>query len=399
MIERTKYLDKLMGYRSKQIIKVVTGVRRCGKSTLLKLYAERLVLDGVPRERIVEVNFEDFSNDHLLDKKALHTYILSQLKEGEMTYVFLDEVQRVAEFEKVVDSLFLREGVDLYITGSNANLLSGELATLLSGRYVEIELLPLSFKEYVSGREGVVGLAELYTEYLTRSSFPYAAAFSGNQEQIDEYLTGIYNTVLVKDIASRNQLTDVMLLESIARFCFDSIGCRVSAKKIADTLASSGRKADVKTIEKYLRALADSFLLYEAKRYDIKGKQHLKTLEKYYAVDNALRRVLLGRRGSDVGHVLENIVYLELRRRGGKVFTGKIGQSEVDFVHMTPDGQVSYYQVAATLRAEDTLSRELAPLVSIKDHGPKYLLSLDEDPDEVLDGIVKKNALRWLAED
>jgi predicted AAA+ superfamily ATPase len=397
MIERKRYIEKLAGYREKQLIKVITGIRRCGKSTLLSMYADLLRRESVPTERIVEINFEDFANEGLLDKSRLHAHALSKLKGGEMTYLFLDEVQRVEGFERVVDSLFLRPNVDIYITGSNANLLSGELATLLSGRYVEIELLPLSFAEYISTSDDSRNLDARYSEYLTYSSFPYATELDENQEHIDEYLTGIYNTVLVKDIASRNQLTDVMLLESVARFCFDSIGSRVSSKKIADTLASSGRKTDVKTIEKYLRALTDSFILYKSKRYDIKGKQHLKTLEKYYAVDNALRRVLLGNRAPDVGHVLENTVYLELRRRGGKVFTGKIGSSEVDFVHMLPGGRVEYYQVAATVRAEETLERELAPLRIIRDHAPKFLLTLDDDPDAIFDGIVKTNALRWLA--
>ncbi|MCL1872595.1 MAG: ATP-binding protein [Clostridiales bacterium] len=394
MIERKEYMNRLIGYRDKQVIKIITGIRRCGKSTLLFMYQQYLLKGGVETGNIITINFEDYDNRSLCDPGVLHDYIKSHMAAKGRTYVFLDEIQNVPEFQRVVDSLYLRKNLDIYLTGSNAWLLSGDLATLLSGRYVEIEMLPLSFREYVS----VVGADDLsrkYIEYLENSSFPGALEFLGNQKHISGYLQGVYDSVVLKDVVGRYRIPDTMMLESLVRFAFDNIGSQLSTKSISNTMNADSRKIDVKTVERYLKALMDSFILYQAKRYNIKGKQYLKTLEKYYAVDIGMRYLLLGKRGLDVGHILENVVYLELLRRGYQVYVGKVDELEVDFVAMDQSGR-SYFQVAATVREQTTLERELAPLKKISDHYPKYILTLDEDPEADYEGIRKIRVLDWL---
>ena len=394
-IERTEYLKKLQAWRGKQIIKVITGVRRCGKSVLMEMYAEWLREQGVPKKRIVEVNLEKLENEALCQPRALHAYIKKWLSPKEMTYVFIDEVQLCEEFPRVVDSLYITPNTDIYITGSNANLLSSELATMLSGRYVEISMLPLSFREFAQAHAETADRQRLYREYVSTSSFPYAMELAGAARELDSYLEGIYNTILVKDVMTRRRVQDPMVLNSVAKFVFSSIGSELSVKRIADTLTSGGRKTDGKTVEKYLSALLESFVIYRAERYDIKGKHLLKTHDKYYVVDIGLRRHLLGGQYQDVGHILENVVFLELLRRGGKVRVGKVAGSEIDFVAENSNG-MEYYQVAATVRDTSTLERELAPLQKIHDHYPKFLLTLDEDPSDNIDGIRKLNVLDWL---
>ena len=394
-IERAEYLKELQAWRGKQIIKVITGVRRCGKSVLMEMYAEWLREQGVPKKRIVEVNLEKLENEALCQPRALHAYIKKRLSPKEMTYVFIDEVQLCEEFPRVIDSLYITPNTDIYITGSNANLLSSELATMLSGRYVEISMLPLSFREFAQAHAENADRRSLYREYVSTSSFPYAMELSGAARELDSYLEGIYNTILVKDVMTRRRVQDPMVLNSVAKFVFSSIGSELSVKRIADTLTSGGRKTDGKTVEKYLSALLESFVIYRAERYDIKGKQLLKTYDKYYVVDIGLRRHLLGGQYQDVGHILENVVFLELLRRGGKVRVGKVAGSEIDFVAETSNG-MEYYQVAATVRDTSTLERELAPLQIIHDHYPKFLLTLDEDPSDNIDGIRKLNVLDWL---
>jgi len=394
MIERKEYMDRLIGYRDKQVIKIITGIRRCGKSTLLALFQQYLMEGGVAPENIITVNFEDYDNRNLCNPDVLHDYVKAQMAPKGKTYVFLDEIQNVPGFQRVVDSLYLRKNIDLYLTGSNAWLLSGELATLLSGRYVEIEMLPLSFPEYISA-VGMGNLNRQYIEYLENSSFPGALEFAGNQKHILGYLQGVYDSVVLKDVVGRHRISDTMMLESLIRFTYDSIGSRLSTKSISNAMNADNRKIDVKTVERYLRALMDSYILYQVKRYNIKGKQYLKTLEKYYAVDLGMRYLLLGKRGVDVGHILENVVYLELRRRGYQVYIGKVDELEIDFVAMDQAGR-AYYQVAATVRELATLERELAPLRNISDHYPKYILTLDEDPDADYEGIRKVRALDWL---
>lgn len=394
-IERTTYLNQLKDLQDRQIIKVITGVRRCGKSTLMEIYQDYLRNNGVQENQIIVINFEDFDNFELRDSQKLYQYVKDRILDDNMTYVFFDEIQLVDRFPDVVNSLFLKKNVDLYLTGSNAYMLSSEIATLLSGRYVEIPLLPLSFKEYISFDGDTSNLQRKYSEYIEFSSFPYILDLEKNIKIIDDYLHGIYSTIVLKDIITRKKINDVMLLESVIKFVFDNIGNVLSTKKIADTLTSSGRKTDVKTIEKYINAMLESFVIYQANRYNIKGKQFLKTMEKYYVVDLGLRAMLLGRRSYDVGHILENIVYLELLRRGKEVYIGKVGDLEVDFVTIDRD-TIAYYQVAATVRDENTLKRELLSLQKIKDQYPKVLLTLDEDPDADYNGIKRVNVLNWL---
>lgn len=394
-IKRTEYLNKLIAFRDKKIIKVITGVRRCGKSTLMQIYQDYLRDNGVEENCIVSVNLEDYDYYELRQPKNLHSYIKERLVNGKMTYIFLDEIQRCENFPEVVDSLFIKDNVDLYLTGSNAYMLSSEIATLISGRYVEISMLPLSFKEYVLSTGSSNELSRKYTEYLENSSFPYTLELKGQPKEIKDYLDGIYNTIVVKDVASRKRFPDTMMLESVAKFIFDNIGNPLSTKKIADTMTSYGRKIDVKTVEKYLNALMESFIVYQAKRYNISGKQYLKTLEKYYVVDIGMRYMLLGSRSTDVGHILENVVYLELLRRGYQVYVGKIDDLEVDFVAMESK-RIIYFQVAATVRDESTLKRELIPLEKINDHYQKFILTLDDDPEADYNGIRRINVLDWL---
>lgn len=394
-IVREAYLNKLIALKDKQLIKVITGVRRSGKSTLLEIFQEYLVGHGIEREQIISINFEDYEYRYLRNPDQLYQYIKERLSENSYTYIFLDEIQHVDNFQEVVDGLYIKKNVDIYITGSNANMLSGELATLLSGRYVEISILPLSFKEYAENVADNKTLMQKYNDYITYGSFPYVLELEKNPGEVQDYIEGIYNTVVVKDIIGRKRVTDPMMLESIVLFTLDNIGNQLSTKKIADTMTSAGRKIDVRTVEKYINSLQECYILYQARRYNIKGKQLLRSLEKYYAVDMGLRYAMLGSKAFDVGHVLENVVYLELLRRGYKVYVGKVDELEVDFVSVKPQG-ITYFQVSATVRDSKTLERELASLKAINDSHPKYLLTLDEDPDANYDGIIRTNVLNWL---
>ena len=393
-IERQTYLSKLIAFKDKNLIKVITGIRRCGKSTIMEIYRDWLLQHGVLQEHIVYLNFEDYDYYELRDPKNLYAYIKPLIQTDRMTYIFFDEIQHVKDFPDIINSLNLKSTVDLYITGSNAYMLSSEIATYLSGRYVEIAMLPLSFREYVDGIGGTANLSQAYMEYISKSSFPYTLDLDSSSE-ISDYLNGVYNTIVVKDIMARKKLPDVMMLESVIRFVADNIGNILSTKRIADIMTADGRKIDQKTVERYLSALCETFFVYEAKRFNIKGKQLLKTLGKYYLVDIGLRRMLLGSRSFDAGRILENIVYLELLHRQKKVYIGKMDALEVDFVAMDEDGIV-YYQVAATVRDEATLNRELASLQQINDQYPKYILTLDDDPTADYDGIKRINALQWL---
>lgn len=397
-IFRKEFFDRLKGFKDKHLIKVITGIRRCGKSTLMTMFRDYLLNSEISSDQIIYLNFEDFDNLELLDIRKLYAWIKPKIQKEKMTYVFFDEIQNVPNFQRVVDSLFLNPKIDIYLTGSNAYLLSGELATLLSGRYVTIEMLPLSFKEFCSVQSSQLSTAEKYRLYVENSSFPYAVNLLSNKMEVLDYLQGVYSSIVLKDVMERGNITDTKMLESLVRFLFDSIGSPISAKKIADTMTSSGRKTDSKTIEKYISALENSYIVYEAKRYDIKGKQYLKLLEKYYAADIGLRYLLLGSKANDVGHILENIIYLELKRRGYKVFVGKVDNMEVDFVAQTQTGN-TYIQVAASVRDQNTLERELRPLQAIKDSYPKFLITLDEDPDCDFEGIKKINAIDWLLEE
>lgn len=393
-IERASYLNKLIAFKDKNLIKVITGIRRCGKSTIMEIYRDWLKEKGVSINQIVYLNFEDYDNFELRNPKNLYAYIKPLLIEDKMNYLFFDEIQHVQDFPDIINSLNLKPNVDIYITGSNAYMLSSEIATLLSGRYIEIAMQPLSFKEYVDGTGEYDNLQKAYNDYITRSSFPYTLELNTNSE-VSDYLTGLYNTIVVKDIMSRKRLPDVMMLESVIRFTADNIGNILSTKRIADIMTADGRKIDQKTVERYLNSLCETFFVYEAKRYNIKGKQLLKTLGKYYLVDIGLRRMLLGSRSFDAGRILENVVYLELLHRQKKVYVGKNDNLEVDFVAID-ENNIAYYQVAATVRDESILKRELASLQQINDQYPKYILTLDDDPVADYDGIKRINALKWM---
>ena len=409
-IDREEYLDFLIKSKDKKIIKVVSGVRRCGKSTLFEIYKDYLLKNGVEKIQIISINFEDMDYEELSDYKKLYEYIKSKMLEDKKNYIFLDEIQHVDKFEKVVDSLFIKDNVDLYITGSNAYFMSSELTTLLSGRYIELKMLPLSFKEYYHARleyenfdkkekKVLKTLIQYYNEYIVNSSFPYTLQLENNLKNIYEYLNGIYNSVLLKDIVARLKIADVMRLESVVKYIFDNIGNLTSISKIANTLTSMGRKTDTKTIEKYIKGLIDGLLIYEVNRYNIKCKEFLSTLSKYYVSDLGLRQMILGNRNIDMGHILENIIYLELLRRKTNVYVGQFDKNEIDFVVINSD-EVEYYQVALTVLDENTLKRELAAFKNIKDNYPKYLITLDEVlPNTNYDGIKVINVLEWLLGD
>lgn len=395
IIERKEYLNKLITWKDKQLIKIVTGVRRCGKSVLLKMYQDYLKNNGVKESQIVTINFEDLDYEELTNYKKLDNYLSKKLIPNKMTYIFLDEIQNVDQFPKVLDSFYIKDNVDIYVTGSNAHMLSSEIATMISGRYIQIEMLPLSFKEYMESTGNMNDRGIKYTEYLQNSSFPYALQLKNQPDEIRDYLEGIYNTIVVKDIVHRKNITDTMMLKNILKFVFDNIGNPLSSKKISDTMTSLGRKINSRTVEKYLEAFSESYIIYPAKRYNIKGKEYLKSLEKYYIVDIGMRYMLLGSKMMDTGHILENVVYLELLRRGYDVYVGKIDNYEVNFVAQNHKGTI-YYQVALIVRDEKTLQRELRPLQAIRDHYPKVILTMDEDPEIQYDGIRRINARDWL---
>jgi len=353
IINRPEYLDFLVRSKDRQIIKVVSGLRRSGKSTLFDIYREWLLNNGVMQEQIISINFEEIDYGYLTDYHLLYDYIKQRLLSDKRNYIFLDEIQHVSEFEKAVDSLFIKKNVDLYITGSNAYFMSGDLATLLTGRYIELKMLPLSFAEYCEGLTLIVSdkpmtKMEKYATYLNESSLPYTLQLHGRKKDIRDYLEGLYNSILLNDIVKRLKVSDVMMLESVAKFVFDNIGSLLSTSKIANTMTSVGRKIDQKTVEKYLKGLADSLIVHKVNRYNIKGKQHLATLEKYYAADVGFRHFLLGSGKTDQGHILENIVYLELLRRGNEVYVGHLPNGEVDFITQHADG-IRYYQIAASV--------------------------------------------------
>ena len=405
MVERKEYLEHLIQWKDEQVIKVVTGIRRCGKSTLLLQYQEWLKASGVSDEQIVTINFEELEYEELQDYKKLYAYLKDRLCKGKMTYIFLDEIQKVSAFEKVVDSLYVKPQVDLYVTGSNAYLLSGDLATLLTGRYVEIKMLPLSFYEFVeitgSGQEQ--GLSE----YMRDGGLPYVAVMDRTPEKVDTYLEGIYNTVIVKDIEDRQarkesdtdkrKINDILLLKTIARYLASIVGNPVSIRSITDYFISNGRKISPNTVSDYVEALTESFIFYPAERFDIIGKQLLKANRKMYIVDLGLRNHILPRRQYDLGFSLENIVYFELLRRGYRVMIGKVGSTEVDFV-AEKQGTYTYFQVTADMTAQETFEREMKPLRRIRDNYEKIVLTGDRLTLGNYDGIQVKYLPDWLLE-
>lgn len=393
-INRPEYLQFLTSWKDEDVIKVVSGVRRCGKSTLFEMFKQQLRKEGVKEKQIISINFEDIDFDNLRTPTALNNYIKEHIQEKNNYYVFLDEIQNVSEFERVVNSLQLNEKLDIYLTGSNAYFLSGELATLLTGRYVELKMLPLSFKEYLSVNKDKTQL-EAYNNYL-KSSFPYAITLDELKKR--QYLEGIYSTVVLKDIVKRLSVTDVSVLEQLIRYMYAEIGNLHSINKITNTLNSSGSKITNKTVANYMNGIEDSMLVYRADRYNVKGRKVFSSNSKYYAIDIGLRRLIAGDRTEDYGHILENIIYLELLRRGYHVFVGVVDNLEVDFLAIGSGEERLYIQVAYSTEQEETLKRELRPLELIKDNYPKLLLTMDTVlPEQNFGGIQKTNALNWLA--
>lgn len=400
MKNRDLYLSQLIQYKDKPLIKVVTGIRRCGKSTLLSLFADHLIHTGIPEKNIIRMNFESFEFDHLSNYREMHNYInLRILDDKQKYYLLLDEVQMIPSWEKAVNSFLVDANVDIYITGSNAYLLSSELSTLLSGRYVEIKMLPLSFKEYLDfiDYKDQENLQLQFSQYMKFGGLPTVVELMDNTKTIGPFLEGIYNTVLMKDVIERNNVRDSALLESVLKFVASNVGNIVSTKKVSDYLTSSGRKTTADTIDNYLRMLENAFIIYRANRYDLKGKLFLKTLEKYYVVDMGIRNQLTGFRNTDFGHVLENIIYLELIRRGYDVSIGKIASLEVDFV-ATKSTEKIYYQVSATILDEQTRKRELAPLQAIHDNYTKVILTMDQPVFDDYSGIRIQNIVDFLLE-
>lgn len=394
MIERAEYINELKKFKDKDLIKVVTGIRRCGKSTILEMFRKYLLENEIEEKQIISINLEDLRYNFIKTYMDLYTYVVDNLVENKKNYVFIDEVQQIENFQKAIDSLYINKNIDLYITGSNANLLSSELATLLSGRYIEIKMLPLSFKEYCSTMN-TDNLEKIYSNYVSLGSFPYTTELE--EDEIGKYLGGLYNDVIIKDVMIRKNISSESMLKSVASFALDNIGNLTSANTIANTLASDGRTINSRTVEKYLEGFIESFFLYKATRYDIKGKQYLKTGEKYYVSDLGLRYFMLGRKPGDSGHILENVVYLELLRRGYEVFIGKVDNLEVDFVAINSKGK-QYIQVCETLRDNENkiLARELNSLQKISDNYSKTILTMDNIPVYNEEGIIIQNVLEWL---
>lgn len=399
MIKRIQYIEELKRWKDKDLIKVVTGIRRCGKSTLFELFIEYLKEEKVDDGHIISINLESLEYN-FSGYKGLYDYVVSKIKDEKKYYVFLDEVQNIEEFQKTVDGLYIKKNIDIYITGSNAFLLSGELATLLTGRYVEIKMLPLSFKEYVSAFSDNNNYQSLFLEYMKNGGMPGTISVVDlGRNDVNKYLDSIFSTVVFKDIMARNKITDKTLLENIIKFIFDSIGSPISTKKISDTLTSKGISTSNHTVENYITSFVESYLIYKAERFDVKGKNLLVRDYKYYAVDTGLRSYLLGKKAdSDMGHILENIVYLELLRRGYRVYVGKVDDMEIDFVAENRDG-LKYFQVALTVRDEKVLERELRSLQKTGDHYPKYLITMDMDLSADYNGITKINVIDWLLEE
>lgn len=395
LIKRDVYLNQLINWKDHKLIKVITGMRRSGKSTLLmELYKQHLLSTGVLESQIIIVDLESIDNEHLYNYRALYDYINSKIINDDMYYVFVDEVQNADSFQKAVDSLYIKDNVDVYITGSNAKILSSELATLLSGRYVTIEVLPLSFAEFKDTIKEPKTNEEIYAEYIRWGGLPYLTNISNNSQK-ETYLQDIFNTVLRKDIIDKNKIRDIFVLEDVIKFVFDNVGSILSTNKISNTLTSNGRKITRQTVDTYLSYLLDSFIIYKIGRYDIKGREHLKSLEKYYLADTGLRNTLLGFRDIDRGHILENIVYLELRRRGYEIYIGKYDVYEIDFIARKNDETI-YIQVSETIKNKKTFEREINPLKRIDDFYPRLILTTDYDLNSDYEGIKVKNVYDWL---
>lgn len=398
-MDRSKYFRNVDAFKDKQIIKVITGIRRCGKSVFMEQYAQKLRNEGVSESQIMFIKLDDMDNELLCEYHNLYAFIKSGLVENKMNYIFIDEVQLCKDFQKPIESLFNRKNVDLYLTGSNADILSGELATLLSGRYVTIDMQPFSFSEYLEcAKENNFpeqSLEESYSDYFRFGGMPFTLQLKKNQEDIFQYLNGVYNTIIVKDIAARHQIKDVSVLEAVIKYIFKNCANFLTSKKISDTITNSGRKTSQPTVENYMRFLEECFLIYKVERYDVRGKEILKNIAKYYIADTGLRNMLLGFRNIDTGHILENQVFLELKRRHFEIYTGKNQSQEIDFVAKKQDS-IFYIQVAETVKEAETLERELSAFKNIPDFYPRILITMDKNPNADFNGVKNVYALDFL---
>ena len=398
-IIRKDYIDALKELKDKNLIKILTGVRRCGKSTVMQLFRDHLKIDGVNENQIVFMNFEEFENYKWVnDLEGLYHHIIKQLDLTKPCYVFLDEIQNVKGFERLIDGLYVKPNIDVYVTGSNAYLLSSELGTLLTGRYYTIHILPFSFKEYLLTQEDVSRTDLLFAKYMQYGGLPGAIELP--EKNMRNYVKSVIDNIIKKDVFVRYNWHNQEYFNKTTSFLFDSIGSIISPKKITNTLLSSGIKISHNTIGNYIDALTECFLFYKIKRFDLKGKQLLITQEKYYTVDLGFKKFFLGEKyNSDLGHNLENIVYLELIRRGNEVYIGKAGDTEIDFVVKTPQGDREYYQVAWSTKEQSTFEREIRPFELVKDYNKRILLTTDVEPDTSYKGIQKINVIDWLLKD
>lgn len=404
MIKRELYLKQIRNFIDKPIIKVITGMRRSGKSMILKLISEELLEKGVNPQNIIYINFESLMFDDLTEFKALYRYIIekSQNLKGKI-YILLDEIQEVQHWEKAINSFMVDLDCDIYITGSNANLLSSELATYIAGRYIEIKIYPLSFAEYIDfakkqNPQKILTKEEYFEEYLQFGGLPGIHNFNYDKNNIYQYLADIYNSILLKDVIAKNNIRDVDLLERIVLYAFDNIGNTFSAKNVSDFLKSQGRKLSRETVYNYLKALENAYILSRVQRYDIKGKSILETMEKFYLMDLGFRHTKLGYRSNDIAGYLENIIYLELLRRKYTVNIGKLQTKEIDFIGSFQEKKL-YVQVTYLLSSPETIEREFSPLKNIEDNYPKYVLSMDNLKEDNIEGIIRKKIIDFLLEE
>lgn len=396
LIERNEYIEWLEAYKDKKIIKVVTGLRRVGKSTIFDLYISKLLQKGIKENQILKINFEELENIQLRDKITLYNFIISKLVNDTKLYVFLDEIQRVEGFEEVIDSLFVKDNIDVYITGSNAKFLSSEIATLLTGRYVEINVLPLSFKEYYDYFKNESDKKTLFMNYITYGALPGMLMFKTGSSEQREYIESVYRTILEKDVLKRNSSANKQLVENLLNYLIYNIGCLTTAKRITDTLNSNGTKVSYNTVNSYFETLQDCFIVYKADRYDVVGKEYLKLINKYYVTDFGFKYYILNNRTIELSQILENLVFLELKRRRFKVATGKVEEKEVDFIIKDNHDKIKYVQVAVTVMDDEKLQQELRPFYQINDNYPKYLITLDDYFVKDHNGIVTINAIDFL---
>ena len=403
VIERKEYLEKLIAWKDKQLIKIVTGVRRCGKSMLLEIYRNYLREHGIQKEQIISINFEDLDYEELTDYRKLYKYLKERLIDGKMTYIFLDEIQNVTDFPKVLDSLYIKKNIDIYVTGSNSRLLSSEFSTYLAGRYVAFHIMTLSFREYLLFHNVPLAISASdrkaeFLKYLRMGGFPAIHTANYDYNAIYKIVYDIYSSVILRDTVQRHGIRNVEMLERIVKFVFDNIGNKLNAKNIADYFKSQQRKVDINTIYNYLDALNNAFVIQRIPRYDIKGKEILQTNEKYFVSDLSLIYSVMGYRDRLIGGMLENLVCMELKRRGYEVYVGKQDEKEVDFVAIRREEKV-YIQVTYQLGSQATIDREFAPLLAIDDHYPKYVVSMDELWQDNIEGVKHRHMADFLLDE